>query len=146
MVGPQRSRLQSEINVTPLIDVCLVLLIVFMVVTPLMTGGPTIELPKTKSPDELKQESSSFPILVIFDRPPQILFGPDFRWLSPKDFRSSAENLHAAEPNRKIVLRADRRVTYGEIKEVLRTLRGVGFQNVGLLAEREPGKRNEEKR
>ena len=137
MVGPQGSRIYSEINVTPLIDVCLVLLIAFMVIGPILTGGPMIELPKTKSPEEQKAEANSFPILVVFDRPPQILFGPDFRWVSPKDFQSSAQALHAREPNRKIVLRADRRVTYGEIKDVLRTLSEAGFQNVGLLAERD---------
>src|SRR5215471_129839 len=132
----QPSRLRSDINVTPLIDVCLVLLIAFMVVTPILTNGPKVELPKTKDPKKAEQGANPFPIVLVFDDPPQVLFGPDFRWVRSEELKRSAEALHAAKPERKIVLRADRRLSYGSVKSVLRTLSAAGFHDVDLAAEK----------
>ncbi len=141
MVGPQRSQLRSDINITPLIDVCLVLLIAFMVVTPVLTNGPKVDLPRTKDPKKADRNASPFPILIVFDEPPQILFGPDFRWVKSQDLRRSVQDLHAAEPERQIVLRADRRLSYGAVKAVMRTLSDAGFQDVGLAADKEQDRR-----
>ena len=105
MSGKERSQIRCEINVTPLIDVCLVLLIVF--------------------------------IVLVFDRPPQILFGPDFRWIRRDRFPAEVAALHEADPNRTILLRADRKLSYGDVKDVMRTLRDAGFRNVGLIAEKQ---------
>ncbi len=139
MIGPQKSKLQSDINVTPLIDVCLVLLIAFMVVTPVLTNasGPKVELPKTRDPKKAEKDANPFPILIVFDEPPQILFGPAFRRVRREDLQRSVAELHASEPDRKIVLRADRRLSYGAVKAVMRTLSRAGFHDVGLAAEKE---------
>jgi biopolymer transport protein ExbD len=137
MRGSQPSRLRSEINITPLIDVCLVLLIVFMVVTPILNNGPTVQLPKTKDPKKADRDANSFPIVLVFDDPPQVLFGPEFRWVQPDELKRSVAALHASEPDRRIVLRADRRLSYGSVKAVMRTLSEAGFHDVGLAAEKD---------
>jgi biopolymer transport protein TolR len=137
MPGPQRSQLRSDINITPLIDVCLVLLIAFMVVTPIITNGPKVDLPKTKDPRKADKDADPFPILVVFDQPPQVLFGPEFRWVKGNELKQSAEALHASDPGRAIVLRADRRLSYGAVKAVMRTLSEAGFHDLGLAAEKE---------
>jgi len=137
MHQPQRSQLRSDINITPLIDVCLVLLIAFMVVTPLVTNGPRVELPKTRDPRKADKDTNPFPILIVFDDPPQVLFGPEFRWVQREELKRSAEALHASEPERQIVLRADRRLSYSAVKAVMRTLADAGFRDVGLAAEKE---------
>lgn len=138
MVGPRQSQLRSDINITPLIDVCLVLLITFMVVTPILTNGPKVDLPKTKDPKRVEKNANPFPILVVFDEPPQILLGPEFLWVRQEQLQPTVEKLYASEPNRKIVLRADRRLSYGTVKAVMHTLSDAGFHDVGLAAEKEP--------
>jgi biopolymer transport protein ExbD len=135
MVAVPPARLRSEINVTPLVDVCLVLLIIFMVVTPLLTSGPPMELAKANSPDKRPQTPSQLPIYLIFDDPPQILFGTDFHKIDPTDFAAAMKDLRA--PDQRLVLRADRRLDYRSVKAVLRSMREAGFQNVDLIVERE---------
>jgi biopolymer transport protein TolR len=137
MSGKERSQIRCEINVTPLIDVCLVLLIVFMVITPILVRGPVIDLPKAADPKKIDPAPNQFPIVLVFDRPPQILFGPDFRWIRRDRFPAEVAALHEADPNRPILLRADRKLSYGDVKDVMRTLRDAGFRNVGLIAEKQ---------
>jgi biopolymer transport protein ExbD len=122
--------------VTPLVDVCLVLLIIFMVVTPILTRGPSVELPKTTHPDKRPETKNQLPITLLFDKPPQILFGREFRRLNLDQLRESASATYRETPDREIVLRADRLLTYGDVRAVLSVMREAGFRNVSLIAER----------
>ena len=137
MLAVPPARLRSEINVTPLVDVCLVLLIIFMVVTPLLTTGPPIELAKANAPDKRPQTPNQLPIYLVFDDPPQILFGTDFHKIDPTDFGAAMKEQQERNPDRQIVLRADKRLDYRSVKAVLRRMREAGFQNVDLIVERE---------
>ena len=118
----------SEINVTPLVDVMLVLLIVFMVAAPLMTVGVPIELPKT----EAKQmDSSTEPITVsvqedgtIFLQETQIALEA----LTPK-LIAIAKNGYEEQ----IFVRADTAVSYGKVMEVMGLLNGAGYRKIGLV-------------
>ena len=118
----------SEINVTPLVDVMLVLLIVFMVAAPLMTVGVPIELPKT----EAKQmNTSTEPITVtvqadgkIFLQEAEIVLSD----LTPK-LRAIAKNGYEEQ----LFVRADARVNYGSVMEVMGQLNGAGFRKIGLV-------------
>jgi biopolymer transport protein TolR len=135
MMAEDHSEIRSEINATPLVDVCLVLLIVFMVMTPILTQGPPIDLPRTADPHKLAA-AKELPILAVFDRPPRLLLGPSYREMSRDGFLTEVSSLYAADPQRPITLRGDRRLPYGEIKQVMRTLRDAGFVNVGLIADK----------
>jgi biopolymer transport protein TolR len=132
-----RDRIRSEINVTPLVDVCLVLLIIFMVVAPILTNGPSIKLPRTNNPDRRPEGKNQLPITVLFDKPPQILFGKEFRRLDLDQLKQVALDKYRESPDTEIVLRADRLLTYGDVRAVLSVVREAGFRNVGLIAERE---------
>ena len=118
----------SEINVTPLVDVMLVLLIVFMVAAPLMTVGVPIELPKT----EAKQMNSSVePITVSVQQD-----GTVFLQETKIELEALAPKLLAIARNGyedQIFVRADTSVPYGRVMEVMGLLNGAGYRKIGLV-------------
>src|SRR5262249_4554936 len=118
-----------------LVDVCLVLLIIFMVVTPLISNGPPLNLPKGSNPEKMPQTAAQVPIFLVFDRPPQILFGKSQRHVNPKQLRAAADELYRNNPNSELVLRADGRLPYSDVRGALLVFRSAGFRNVGLIAE-----------
>jgi len=132
----ERSELRSDINVTPLIDVCLVLLIVFMVVTPLLVEHREVLLPKAEDPQPRPDDPKPFPIWIVFASPPGILAGPDARRMDPQEFFAAMQVLHESRPTARIALHADRRLDYGQVKAVLRAIHDAGFSDIGLLAEK----------
>ena len=118
----------SEINVTPLVDVMLVLLIVFMVAAPLMTVGVPIELPKT----EAKQLDSSTEPITITVRADRSLFLQD----SAIEADKLTAKLIAIAKNgydEQIFVRADTNVSYGAVMEVMGLLNGAGYRKIGLV-------------
>lgn len=136
-LAPEKSKLRSEINVTPLIDVCLVLLIVFMVVTPLITSERReVELPAADDPEKQPEEPKPFPVWIVFADPPGILAGPDARKMDPREFFAAMQLLHDSRPATRIAIRADHRLDYGQVKAVMRSIHEAGFTNIGLLAEK----------
>ena len=118
----------SEINVTPLVDVMLVLLIVFMVAAPLMTVGVPIELPKT----EAKQMNSSVePITVSVQQDGTVFLQEtkiELETLAPK-LLAIARNGYEDQ----IFVRADTSVPYGRVMEVMGLLNGAGYRKIGLV-------------
>ena len=118
----------SEINVTPLVDVMLVLLIVFMVAAPLMTVGVPIELPKT----EAKQLDSSTEPITITVKADRSLFLQD----SAIEADKLTAKLIAIAKNgydEQIFVRADTNVSYGAVMEVMGLLNGAGYRKIGLV-------------
>ena len=125
-------RMQSVINVTPLVDVVLVLLIIFMVVAPQMRPGPEIDLPDTAKPKE--QDPQETRILVTIDEKGGL-------WIddAPVTAEHLGEDLRAAaavEEDPKIVIQAHARRPFGEVRQAMLTIEEAGFEGVGLLAER----------
>src|SRR5262245_56806202 len=128
-----RHALRAEINVTHLVDVCLVLLIIFMVVTPLLNQ---VELPQAPEPAAWPAEPARTRITLALGPPVAIYVDDDPGPLSEAAFEELMRALHAQQPGRQILLRADRRLAYGEVKRILRIVQAVGFASVGLVAER----------
>ena len=125
-----RYRPLSEINVTPLVDVMLVLLIIFMVTAPLMTSGVSVDLPKT---DAKPLNTDSQPLTVSIDAAGKI-FLQDQEVQLPElvaKLQAIAEN----NRDRRIFVRGDKDLTYGRIMEVMGTITQGGFTKVALLAE-----------
>jgi biopolymer transport protein ExbD len=131
-----KPRIQAEINVTPLVDVCLVLLIIFMVVTPLMEHA--VELPQAESASPWPAEPARSKVTLAYadGTPPAISLDNDPGPLSEPAFQELIRALYDQNPRREILVRADRRLAYGEVKRVLGYVRAAGFSNVGLVAER----------
>lgn len=129
------SQVRAEINVTPLVDVCLVLLIIFMVVTPLIEAG-LVELAEAPSPEPWPAETVRSRVTLAFGPPVAISVDDDPGPLSPAALEELLRALRAENLRREIVLRADRRLPYGEVKRALRTIQAAGLPSVGLVAER----------
>ena len=118
----------SEINVTPLVDVMLVLLIVFMVTAPLMTVGVPIELPKT----EAKQLDSAVEPITVTIKSDQSVWLQESKIL----LAELAPKLVAIAKNgyeEQIFVRADTKVNYGAVMEVMGLLNGAGYRKIGLV-------------
>ncbi len=129
-----RDKLQSDINVTPLVDVCLVLLIIFMVVTPLLQKGIAVQLPVTDNPDKKPENASQKLLTVGWATPPAYYFEADK--LSKADIQKRLDELYQRSPSADIIIKADQRLKYGDVKEVMKMAKEAGFQNVGLIADK----------
>ena len=125
-----RYRPLSEINVTPLVDVMLVLLIIFMVTAPLMTSGVSVDLPKT---DAKPLNTDSQPLTVTIDAAGKI-FLQDQEVQLP-DLVAKLQAIAQNNQDRRIFVRGDKDLAYGRIMEVMGTITQGGFTKVALLAE-----------
>jgi biopolymer transport protein TolR len=132
-VGGDKGNIRSEINVTPLVDVCLVLLIIFMVVTP-MLGTAGVELPQTADPSRKPEDSKQVTIFVAAGNPPQLYLGDQL--VTKEQFEHQLDETYQRTPTKPVVIKADRRLTWGNVKDVMRITKDAGFENVGLIAEK----------
>ena len=125
------AKLTSDINVTPLVDVCLVLLIIFMVVTPMLQKGVPVNLPVTEQPDKTPDTEKQLQISVKADG--TVYLGPNV--IRKDQVQAGLEEIHQRTPDREIAVKGDRQVKYGDILDVLKACREVGFNDVGLIAQ-----------
>ena len=126
-----KAGLNSDINVTPLVDVCLVLLIIFVVVTPMLQKGVPVNLPVTADPEKTPDTDKQLQVSVKADG--SVYLGSNV--VRKEQVQSSLEEIHQRTPDREIAVKADRAVKYGDVLDVLKALREVGFNDVGLIAQ-----------
>jgi len=116
-------------NVTPLVDVVLVLLIIFMVVIPAMEKSAQVDLPSIFNVDpEAKSKTDPFTLSLTTDG--SMFFEQDA--LAPEDFVAKLRAANEREPSRRLVLRADRKAPYGEVRKLFKACQDVGFPGVSL--------------
>ena len=127
----QGSAIRSEINVTPLVDVCLVLLIIFMVVAPILHAGVTVDLPKTVKPGPLAGPQTQLNVAIKNDG--SVYIGNTR--VEDSDLPGFVAGIHAADPDRSVIVRGDRRLQYDKVCEVLTTVSEAGFKRIGLVME-----------
>ena len=127
----QKAAMNSEINVTPLVDVCLVLLIIFMVVTPMLQKGVPVNLPMTQDPERTPDSEKQLLISVKADG--SVYLGSTV--VRKEQVESELETIHQRTPDREIAVKGDKLVKYGAVLDVLKACREVGFNNVGLIAQ-----------
>ena len=125
-----RYRPLAEINVTPLVDVMLVLLIIFMVTAPLMTSGVSVDLPKTTA-KPLNSDSEPLTVSIKADGS---IFLQD-QSIDVGDLVAKLQTISQNNPERRIFVRGDKDLAYGRIMEVMGTITQGGFTKVALLAE-----------
>jgi biopolymer transport protein TolR len=140
--GPRRP--MAEINVVPFIDVMLVLLVIFMITTPLLSQGVKIDLPKTEAksiPPEQKEpliitvDATGNYYLNISEKPNQPLTA---RVLSNEVATQLATTANTTEPQRPVLVRGDKDVNYGKVVEVMALLQQAGAKSVGLITQPTP--------
>jgi len=127
------SRPMSDINVTPMVDVMLVLLIVFMVAAPLMTVGVPIDLPKTQA-KELNTDSKPVTVTVTPDGATYI--GEDA--VPFEELLDRLATLATEGPEQRIYVRGDMQANYGSVMKVMGALSGAGYTHIGLITEQAP--------
>jgi biopolymer transport protein TolR len=136
--GGGRYKPMSDINVTPMVDVMLVLLVIFMVAAPLLTVGVPVDLPQTKAPAITEQKE---PLVITVNAS-----GKLFLQNSPVGDDELIPRLQAItknNPQADIYVRGDRAISYGRVMEVMGMVSAAGFSKVSLITEqaREKGKR-----
>ncbi|MFN8845799.1 MAG: ExbD/TolR family protein [Bdellovibrionales bacterium] len=118
----------SEINVTPLVDVMLVLLIMFMVTTPLMQQGIEVDVPKTSASGvEMTEE----PFLIVIHKDRRIEAGK--AKLELNTMREKLRAIFKTRKNKQVYIQADRQVDYGVVAEAMAEIRSAGITNIGLI-------------
>jgi biopolymer transport protein TolR len=125
------SAVRSDINVTPMVDVCLVLLIIFMVVMPVIQAGVKVELPKTGA-GPIAGEQTQIPVSIAEDGG---IYVRNTR-VADADLSDTLAVLHEAEPEHEVIVRGDRRLQYEKVSEVLTLINQAGFTRVGLITEK----------
>jgi len=128
--GDDRYQPLAEINVTPMVDVMLVLLIIFMVTAPLLTVGVPLDLPKT-SAAELQQPKE--PIVLSLDRDGGSFIGNEA--VPAADLKDRLSQLASEDPERIVYVRGDRTISYAQLMDALGLVNTAGFTKVSLLAE-----------
>ena len=126
----EKTAVRSDINVTPLVDVCLVLLIIFMVVTPILYKQTEVELPKTPGPGPIPAEKV-IKVVILESGGIRVNGLPVPR----EHLVSTLNELHAQD--RPVAVEGDRRLRYGEVRGILELIQQAGFRQVGLVAERD---------
>jgi biopolymer transport protein TolR len=126
--GNGRKKLVADINVTPLVDVMLVLLIIFMITAPMMTQGLNVDLPETTA-KALRQEDK--PIIVTIDKNGAISINsvPQVRALMKEELKKH----YSVNKDQLIFLNADKNVPYGEVAKVMADVQSVGFDKLGMI-------------
>lgn len=127
--GSRRSKaVLSEINVTPLVDVMLVLLIMFMVTTPLMQQGIEVNVPKTASSGV---EMTDEPFLLVIHKDRRMEAGK--ARIEMNEMRTKMQAIFKTRKNKQIYIQADKQVDYGVVAEAMAEIRAAGITNIGLI-------------
>jgi len=141
--GSGSSNLNSEINVTPMVDVMLVLLIIFMVITPLLQQGVTITLPKNAiNPEEDPSILKKTSVIVVVTADDKIYVGKDpiGKEQLIEKIQKIMEDPENSKPERRIVyIRSDIGAKYGTVVDVINLIRQAGIEQVGLVADKLKG-------
>jgi biopolymer transport protein TolR len=143
--GSGRGSALSEINVTPMVDVMLVLLIIFMVSAPLMTTGVDVQLPKAEAPS--MEIDEDLPLIVVEFVPPEertnedeisrVYFFDEVVTLRTLERRLREDERLVDDESgaRRVFIQADERVPYGQVVQVLAIIRQVGIEQLGLVTD-----------
>ena len=123
----------SNINVTPMVDVMLVLLIIFMVITPMLQKGVSVEMAKTNNPIQMPDADKEDSLLVAVTRDGKIFFGTD--QVTADQLANKVKDRLANKADKRVFVKADARTKYKNVVEVVDNVRSAGVDQLGLLTE-----------
>jgi biopolymer transport protein ExbD/biopolymer transport protein TolR len=123
----------SDINVTPMVDVMLVLLIIFMVVTPMLSKGVSVDLAKTMNPIAMQDADKEDAVVIAVTRDGKVFLGS--KQVNPADLAPKVKDLLANRLDKTCYIKSDARARYERVVEVVDNLRAAGVDNIGLLTE-----------
>ena len=127
------SKISSDINVTPMVDVMLVLLIIFMVVTPMLQKGVSVDMAKVNSPAPMPDADKEDALLISIMRDGKIYFGSDR--VDADQLTQKVKDRLANKVDKRVFIKSDARARYGNVVDVVDNVRSAGVDDVGLLTE-----------
>jgi biopolymer transport protein ExbD/biopolymer transport protein TolR len=127
------SAVNSNINVTPMVDVMLVLLIIFMVITPMLQKGVSVDMAKVNNPIPMPDADKEDALLVSVMRDGKIYFGTDV--VTADALTQKVKDRLANRVDKRVFIKSDARAKYGAVVDVVDNVRSAGVDDVGLLTE-----------
>jgi len=128
------ANVNSDINVTPMVDVMLVLLIIFMVITPMLQKGISVDMAKVNNPTPMKDADKDDALLVSVMKDGTVYFGAD-KVPQVDDLTSKVKDRLTNRTNKEVYVKADARAHYGNVVKVVDAVRSAGVDDLGLLTE-----------
>ena len=127
------AKVNSNINVTPMVDVMLVLLIIFMVITPMLQKGVSVDLAKVNNPQQMPDADKEDALIVAVMRNGDVFFGNDR--IQADQLTNKIKDRIANKVNKTVYLRADARAKYKSVVDVVDNVRAAGVDDLGLLTD-----------
>jgi len=127
------AKVSSDINVTPMVDVMLVLLIIFMVVTPMLQKGHSVDMAKVNNPEQMPDADKEDALLVTVTRDGQVYFGTD--QISMDSLTNKVKDRLANKQDKRVYVKADMRARFGYVVQVVDDVRAAGVDDLGLLTD-----------
>jgi biopolymer transport protein ExbD/biopolymer transport protein TolR len=126
-------KVNSDINVTPMVDVMLVLLIIFMVITPMLQHGHSVELARTNNPEQMPDADKEDAILIAVTRDNKVFLGND--QIPADQLSDKVRDRLANKTDKRVYVKSDARAKYGTVVAVVDNVRSAGVDQLGLLTE-----------
>ncbi len=133
-LGRKKMFVNSTINVTPMVDVMLVLLIIFMVITPMLQKGVSVDLARVNNPEAMPDADKEDALLVAITRDGKIFFGSD-QVAGADQLTHLVKDRLASRTDKRVFIKADARTKYGNVVDVVDNVRAAGVDQLGLLTE-----------
>jgi len=127
------AKISSDINVTPMVDVMLVLLIIFMVVTPMLQHGISVDMAQVNNPEPMADADKEDALLVSIMRNGDVFFGTDK--ITPENLTGKVKDRLANRTDKRVFVKADARAHFGNVVQVVDSVRAAGVDDLGLLTD-----------
>ena len=127
------AKINSDINVTPMVDVMLVLLIIFMVVTPMLQHGVSVDMAKVNNPEQMPDADKEDALLVSVMRNGDVFFGTDK--ISTDNLTTKVKDRLTNKADKRVYVKADARAHFGNVVQVVDSVRAAGVDDLGLLTD-----------
>ena len=132
-VGGSKKGVKAEINITPLVDVVLVLLIIFMVVTPMLQKGISVDMAKVNNPEQMPDADKEDALLVSITRDNKVYFGSE--QINVDNLTTKVKDRLANKADKRVYVKADMRTRFGGVVQVVDAVRAAGVDDLGLLTD-----------
>jgi len=127
------SKVTSDINVTPMVDVMLVLLIIFVVITPMLQKGVSVDLAKVNNPEQMPDADHEDALIVAVMRDGKVFFNNDR--IDPDQLTPKVKDRLTNRVDKRVYIRADARAKFGSVVQVVDNVRAAGVDQLGLLTD-----------
>jgi len=133
--APKAPPIVSDINVTPMVDVMLVLLIIFMVITPMLSKTVPVTMVKTHNPIKMQEADKEDAILIAVTRDGKVYVSPGNLLVDPNQLGSKVKDLNQNRSDKTVYIKADARARFASVTDVIDNLRIAGIDSLGLITE-----------